>query len=75
MTRPKQSRRLRVLRAEHDLTQLRTAALAKINPGRLSLIENGHIEPNPDERIRIARVFKLPVHEVFPPAITRAEGR
>lgn len=60
--------RLRVLRAERRVTQLITAQRARIQPSRLSLIENGHIDGTPEERRRLARFFKLPIGEVFPDA-------
>jgi putative transcriptional regulator len=60
--------RLRVLRAERRMTQLSLAAKAGINVARISFIENGHVEPKPEERDRIARAFEVPVSNVFPAA-------
>ena len=60
--------RLRVLRAEQRKTQWAVALAANINPGRLSLIENSHIDPTPRERAALARVLGVDEAVAFPPA-------
>jgi transcriptional regulator with XRE-family HTH domain len=62
------NKRLRVLRAERDLSQMDTAARAKIGLYRYWQIENGYVEARPDERERLARVFKVTPPDVFPEA-------
>lgn len=61
------SNRLRVLRADKRLSQTTLARRARLTQSRLSFIENGHIEPTPTERNRLARALKVDVLEVFPP--------
>jgi len=58
--------RLRVLRAEQRMTQLTLALKARINPATVSLIENCHVEPTPDQRGRLARALKTAVVDAFP---------
>ncbi len=67
MSKPERNR-LRVLRAERRITQLALARKTRINPTRISFIENGHVDPTPDERDRLARALKTEVAELFPPA-------
>lgn len=61
--------RLRVLRAEHELSQMDTAAKAKIGLYRYWQIENGYAEATDAERAAIAKVFKVEAGEVFPEAV------
>jgi DNA-binding XRE family transcriptional regulator len=63
----KDKNRLRIVRAEKRVTQIVLANRAKINPPRISHIENGHITPSSTEKSAIARALRVPVHEVFPP--------
>lgn len=60
--------RLRVWRAERNITQMRLAMKVKMQPARLSHIENGHVEPSENERVALARALSAPLHEVFPPS-------
>ena len=62
--------RLRVLRAEQRKTQWALAQAADINSGRLSMIENGHIDPTQRERAALARVLGVDEAAAFPPADT-----
>lgn len=61
--------RLRVLRAEKRLTQLDTAARAKVSITRYWKIENGYTEPTDTERSAIARALRVEVTEAFPTAV------
>lgn len=61
--------RLRVLRAERGLSQMNVAAKAKIALYRYWQIENGYKEPTPEERVALAKVFKVDQAFVFPEAI------
>ena len=65
MAKPEPNR-LRVLRAERRVTQLTLARRAHVNPTRISFIENGHVEPTPEERDRLARALKVAVTDAFP---------
>jgi transcriptional regulator with XRE-family HTH domain len=58
--------RLRVLRAERRMTQFKTAQRAGLQPSRLSLIENGHVEPTEAERLKLARALGVEVTAAFP---------
>jgi len=58
--------RLRVLRAERGLSQRDTAIKARLALDRYWRIENGYAEAATEERERLARVFKVPVANVFP---------
>jgi transcriptional regulator with XRE-family HTH domain len=60
--------RLRMLRAERRLTQMLLSRKSGIQPSRISLIENGLVEPKAEERDRLARALKADVAEVFPVA-------
>lgn len=60
--------RLRVLRAERGISQRDTAVKAKLSLDRYWRIENGYVDAQPEERERLARVFKVPVVDVFPEA-------
>lgn len=63
---PRDKNRLRVVRAEKHLTQIRLALKTKIHQSRLSLIENGYAPPTDDERGAIAKALGLSVQEIFP---------
>lgn len=49
------------------------AVAAKINPGRLSMIERGLVAPSWKERERLAVALGLPMDEVLAPAQLKAE--
>ncbi len=48
------------------MTQLTLARKSRVNPTRISFIENGHVKPTDAERDRLARALKADVVEVFP---------
>lgn len=58
--------RLRVARAERRMTQLDLARAAGVSQSTLSLIENGYVEPTPDQRADFARILETPETELFP---------
>ena len=58
--------RLRVLRAERQLSQLDTALSAGIGQTRYWKIENDYTKPTGEERDGLTRVFDVPVDEIFP---------
>jgi transcriptional regulator with XRE-family HTH domain len=60
------SNRLKVLRAEHRLSQMDTATRAAISHNRYWRIENGYTEPTDAERAALAAVFGVVVGRVFP---------
>lgn len=65
-TKTQRPNRLRVLRAEHGLTQWDTAEAAGLTPNRYWLIEHGRTQPSADELARIAAVFGVSVRKAFP---------
>lgn len=57
--------RLKVLRAERDVTQSKVARLAGLSPARYWQIENGEgSEPGPDERNAVAAALGVKVTEI-----------
>ena len=60
------SNRLRVIRAEQRVSQLRLGLAAGIHPTRLWRIENGYTEPTDPERAAIARALDVSEAEVWP---------
>lgn len=61
--------RLRVLRAERRLSQRDTAVKARMQSfDRYWRIEAGYAVPTEDEQAALAKVFRVPVDEVFPGA-------
>ena len=52
-------RTYRGFRAAADKTQMEMTAQARIEVGRYWKIENGWLWPEPDERVRIARVLRV----------------
>jgi transcriptional regulator with XRE-family HTH domain len=60
------SNRLRVVRAERRITQLRTALAAGIHPTRLWKIENDIVTPTEDERAAIAGVLSVNQYDIWP---------
>ena len=68
----KKRHRLRVLRAEHQLSQMAVASKMRVGTHRYWQIENGYAEPTAEERAAIAKVFKLAEVDVFPDTEARA---
>ncbi len=57
--------RVRVLRAEHDMTRTRLAELIDVNPQTVGALERGDHSPSLDLAFRVCEVFDLPVEAVF----------
>jgi transcriptional regulator with XRE-family HTH domain len=66
-SRQRNRTRLRVLRAEHRISQIDLAREIGIGPYRCWQIENGYAEPTPDERAAFAKFFEVTESDVFPP--------
>ena len=62
------SNRLRVLRAEYDLSQMEVAAYLGCGHNRFWRIENGFQVPSKDERAKLAKLFKTDAASIFPEA-------
>lgn len=67
--------KLRVLRAEHDLTQAKLARRARLNVTRYWQIENGEgLPPTDDERFAIATALDVKVTEIAWPEREKARA-
>ncbi len=60
------NKRLRMLRADRDISQMDTAVKAKISLYRYWQIENGYVEATTVERAALAKVFKVDQVDIFP---------
>jgi len=63
--RPKRNR-LRVLRADREMTQLTLARKSGVHVTRLSFIENDLVDATDEERKQLARALKAEIADVFP---------
>lgn len=59
------TKRLRVLRAERDLSQRDTATKAGMSVDRYWKIENGYADPTDAERQGLARALRLQPDDIF----------
>lgn len=57
--------RLKVLRAERDMSRTALAAQVEVNPQTIGALERGDHYPSLDLAMRICEVFGLPVEAVF----------
>ncbi len=57
--------RIRVLRAERDMSRNQLAELIDVNPQTIGALERGDHSPSLDLTFRICDVFDLPVEAVF----------
>lgn len=57
----KNRNRLKVLRAEHAITQMDLALEVGLSRDRYWRIENGYEQPTPTERIKLARALRVDV--------------
>jgi putative transcriptional regulator len=60
--------RLKVLRAEHDWTQADLAAQLDVTRQTVNAIEKGKYDPSLPLAFKIARVFQMPIDQIFLPA-------
>lgn len=65
MAHPVLSNRLKVLRAERDWTQAELAAAVGVSRKTINTIERGVFVPSTVLTLRLARVFDVPVEEIF----------
>ena len=57
--------RVRVLRAERDMSRAQLAEAIDVNPQTVGALERGDHSPSLDLAFRICEVFELPVEAVF----------
>ena len=65
MARDRLDNDIKVLRARDDLTQADLAERVGVTRKTINTIENGHFIPSTVLALKIARVFGVPVEEVF----------
>jgi putative transcriptional regulator len=57
--------RLKVLRAERDWTQAQLAAELQVSRQTINAIEKGKFDPSLPLAFRAARLFEMPIEEIF----------
>ena len=57
--------RLKVLRAEHDWSQADLALRLDVSRQAVNAIETGKHDPSLSLAFRIARLFQIPIEEIF----------
>ena len=65
--------RLRIIRAERRVTQFQLRLQTGISPTKISLFENGMVEPRPDEIRKLAKALNVSPAELFSPVEVKAE--
>lgn len=58
--------KLKIIRIKKGITQWELSKQTNIPNYKLSLIENEHIEPNEQEKEKLARALKVKIAELFP---------
>lgn len=74
MDEPKVHNRLRVLRAERDLSRHDLAAALDIHYQTVGYLERGEYSPSLALAFRIAEYFGLPIEEIFSPRPFKPRG-
>lgn len=62
----KSRNRLKVLRAEREITQMDLALKVGLSRDRYWRIENGYEEPTDDERARLSKALRAETSELWP---------
>jgi putative transcriptional regulator len=57
--------RLKVLRAEHDLTQADLADALEVSRQTVNAIEKGKFDPSLPLAFKMSKLFKLPIEAIF----------
>jgi len=57
--------RLKVLRAEHDMTQADLANALDVSRQTINAIEKGKFDPSLPLAFKVSRLFKKPIEEIF----------
>lgn len=60
--------KLKVLRAEHDITQADLADALEVSRQTVNAIEKGKFDPSLPLAFKLAHLFKLPIEEIFLPS-------
>lgn len=57
---------LKRTRTLKEMNQFQVSIASGVSQSRISLMENGYVEPRGDEKKRLAKVLKTPMEELFP---------
>lgn len=57
--------KLKVLRAQHDMTQADLADSLEVSRQTVNAIEKGKFDPSLPLAFKMARLFKLPIEDIF----------
>ncbi|MCX2745343.1 helix-turn-helix transcriptional regulator [Mangrovivirga sp. M17] len=57
--------RLKVLRAEHDMTQAQLADAANVSRQTINAIEKGKFDPSLPLAFKFSKLFKKPIEDIF----------
>ena len=57
--------RLKVVRAERNMTQFKLALLAGVTQSRLSYFENSLVKPTEEEKLRISKVLRVRPEDIW----------
>ncbi len=57
--------RIKVLRAEHNMTQAELAAEVEVSRQTINAIETGKFDPSLPLAFKISRLFELPIESIF----------
>jgi putative transcriptional regulator len=57
--------RIKILRAEHDMTQAQLADLLSVSRQTINAIEKGKFDPSLPLAFRISGLFKAPIEAIF----------
>jgi len=60
--------KLRVLRAEHQWSQAKLAALLHVSRQTINAIENGKYDPSLTLAFKMAQLFEMPIEQIFIPS-------
>ncbi|WP_341503747.1 helix-turn-helix transcriptional regulator [Gallaecimonas sp. GXIMD4217] len=65
MSDPEVKNRIKVLRAEHNLTQGELAEAIGVSRKTISTVETGRFTPSVTIALKLARCFQVPVEAIF----------
>lgn len=57
--------KVKLKRAEHELTQSDVAAMVDVTRQTIAFVEKGEFAPSVTLALRLARALKTPIHELF----------
>lgn len=65
---------LKIIRIKRGITQWDLSHKTGIRNYKISLFENGHIEPNKEEKKKLAKALKVKIADIFPDTIAKGNG-